>query len=69
MDPDISKRPCSTTVSLTVLQLFAQDSFDLSDMPVRDGVEAARQIRALEVERGYDILLPSKPVACDVLVI
>lgn len=35
-------------------------------MPVCDGVEAARRIRALEAERGYDVKLPSKPAACDV---
>jgi len=38
-------------------------------MPVCDGVEAVKRIRTLEVERGYDIVLPSKLVTCDVLTI
>ena len=37
-------------------------------MPVCDGVEAARRIRALEMERGDEIPLPSKLVARVVLV-
>ena len=41
---------------------FVQGSFDLSDMPVCDGVQAARRIRVLEAERGYDPILPSKHV-------
>ena len=41
---------------------FVQGSFDLSDMPVCDGVQAARRIRALEAERGYDPILLSKHV-------
>ena len=49
--------------------LIVRSSLDLSDMPVCDGVEAARRIRTLEVERGYEIRLPSKPVAGDVLMI
>ena len=44
------------------LTLFSSSSLNFSDMPVCDGVEAAKRIRALEVERGYDILLPSKLV-------
>ncbi|KAF9654281.1 histidine kinase [Thelephora ganbajun] len=38
-------------------------------MPVCDGVEAAKRIRALEVERGYNVRLPSKLVTCDVLLV
>ena len=50
-----------------VLRFFIiQSSLNLSDMPVCDGVEATRRIRELEVERGYEIRLPSKPVARDV---
>ena len=45
------------------LILIVQSSSDPLDMPVCDGVDAARRIRALEVERGHDIILPSKPVA------
>src|ERR1700684_675885 len=29
-------------------------------MPICDGVEAARRIRTFEMERRYDIILPSK---------
>lgn len=36
-------------------------------MPICDGVEAARRIRALEVERGYDIVLPSKYTAFNII--
>ena len=36
-------------------------------MPICDGVEAARRIRALEVERGYDARLPSKHIICRIL--
>lgn len=43
--------------------LLVQHPLDLLDMPVCDGVEAARRIRALEVEREYDVILPSKPTA------
>lgn len=38
-------------------------------MPICDGVEAARRIRALEAKRGNGIILPSKHVACDGLVV
>lgn len=48
---------------------FVPSSPNFSDMPVCDGVEASRRIRALEVERGYDTILPSKLVICDILVI
>ena len=46
--------------------LFPTNSLDLLDMPVCDGVEAVRRIRALEAEREYNIILPSKPTDCDV---
>lgn len=36
-------------------------------MPICDGVEAVKRIRALEVERGYHMLLPSKYIASDIL--
>ena len=42
-----------------IIRVRVQYRFDLSDMPICDGVEASKRIRALEVERGYDILLPS----------
>jgi CheY-like chemotaxis protein len=45
---------------------LVQGSLGFLDMPVCDGVEAARRIRALEVERRYDARLPSKLVACEV---
>jgi len=34
-------------------------------MPICDGVEAVRRIRALEVERGYHILLPIIALSAD----
>ena len=44
------------------LTLFVSNSLGFLDMPICDGVEASRRIRALEAERGNDIRLPSELV-------
>ena len=41
---------------------FTKGLLDFPDMPICDGVEAARRIRAVEAERGYDPLLPSEHI-------
>ena len=69
MDQDISKRPCSTTVNLTTPGRARLLLIRLLDMPICDGVEAARRIRAAEVERGYDVILPSKHGSCETFMI
>ena len=43
------------------LTLFIANSLGFLDMPICDGVEASRRIRALEAEGGY-VRLPSELV-------
>ena len=44
------------------LTVFVANSLGFLDMPICDGVEASKRIRALEAERGNGVRLPSELV-------